>query len=163
MAVECDGMLQPVLAGSPLSTNQERTEENEWDEVEVGKVTPALLFTNAWSCITGALTQTGKHNLMPGFTSGTPARDTMMSWVNKVGMIVREYSRLEMMEKVLIFKLQLSQISFITLLSHWYAVCSWLSAQRKLRDNEHKWKMEMYLRISLGDVVFLSIGLIFKI
>lgn len=38
---------KPVLAGSTLSTNQERTEENEGDKVEVGKVTPTLLSMNA--------------------------------------------------------------------------------------------------------------------
>lgn len=75
----CNNNDEPVLAGMTLSTDQKGAEENEGDKVEVGKVTPALLSKCARFFITGALTQTGQHDLVPGFASGAPARDTMKS------------------------------------------------------------------------------------
>lgn len=67
------------MAGTTLSTDQEGAEENKGDKVEVGKVTPALLSKCARKFVTCALTQTGQHDLVPGFASGAPARDTMKS------------------------------------------------------------------------------------
>lgn len=54
------------------STNQERAEEDKGDKVEVGKITAALFPMGPRSLVTGSVTQTRQHDLVPGLASRTP-------------------------------------------------------------------------------------------
>lgn len=55
-----------------FSTDQEGAEEDKRNEVEVGKITAALLPMGPWLLVTGSVAQTWQHDLVPGFASCTP-------------------------------------------------------------------------------------------
>lgn len=55
-----------------FGTDQEGAEEDKRDEVEVGKITAALLPMGPWLLVTSSVAQTWQHDLVPGFASCTP-------------------------------------------------------------------------------------------
>jgi hypothetical protein len=58
--------------GTATRTYQEGTKEDEGDEVKVGKITPTL--TGVGIRVTGPVTQTRQHDLVPGLPSSTPEK-----------------------------------------------------------------------------------------
>lgn len=66
----------------PFYTDQERAEEDEGDEVEVGKITPTLLPQGSRELITWAVTKTCQHDLMPRLPCRTPEKHTHVHGVS---------------------------------------------------------------------------------
>lgn len=62
-----------------LYTDQEGAEEDEGDEVKVGKVTSAIISHGSWEFIAGAVAEACQHYLVPCLARGTPEEQAHLS------------------------------------------------------------------------------------
>lgn len=54
-------------------TYQEGAQEDEGDEVEIGKIAAAFVFGEAGERVAGSVAEARQHDLVPGFPRGAPA------------------------------------------------------------------------------------------